>query len=197
MIAAIVTFQPAFFQLNKIEMRARKSIIIGAIFASILALAGCASTLFFNAKPAEKAADGLIDDVWPGMEKAGSATSALAQNELDIVMNTPAVLTLKKSMAARFVMLKPHLESVVIGVAHDGSVALRDAASINVNVLLTLDALILEENKDRATLYREIARANGRPEWEADLSATFGKRWISRVPNGWVYRNDKGLWVKK
>ena len=178
-------------------MKAGKSIVVGAMFASVLVLTGCASTLFFNTRPAEKAADGLIDDVWPGMEKAGSSTSASAQNELDIVMNTPAVLTLKKSMATRFVLLKPHLESVVIGLTHDGSVALRDAALININVLLTLDALILEENKDRATLYREIARANGRPEWEADLRGTFGKRWISRVPNGWVYRNDKGLWVKR
>ncbi len=195
MIAAIVIFQLAFFQHS--EMKAAKSIIVGAVFASVLAVAGCASTLFFNLRPAEKAADGLIDDVWPGMEKAGSATPASTQNELDIVMNTPAVLTLKKSMAARFGLLKPHLESVVIGLTHDGNVALRDAALINVNVLLTLDALILEENKDRATLYREIARANGRPEWESDLRAAFGKRWISRVPNEWVYRNDKGLWVKR
>ena len=178
-------------------MKLAKSIIVGAMFASVLALAGCASTLFFNIRPAEKAADGWIDDVWPGMEKAGGVTSASAQSELDIVMNTPAVLTLKKSMAARFTLLKPHLESVVIGLTHDGTVALRDAALININVLLALDALIVEENKDRATLYREIARANGRPEWEAELRATFGKRWISRVPNGWVYRNDKGLWVKR
>ncbi len=178
-------------------MKAGKSIIVGAVFASVLVLAGCASTLFFDIRPAEKAADGLIDDVWPGLEKAGGVTPALAQKEIDMVMNTPALLTLKKSMAARFGLLKPHLESVVIGPTHDGTVALRDAALLNVNVLLALDALIAEENKDRATLYREIARANGRPEWEADLRATFGKRWISRVPNGWVYRNDKGLWAKK
>ncbi len=178
-------------------MNAGKSIIVGAVFASVLSLAGCASTLFFNIKPAEKAADGLIDDVWPGMENVGRAPPASTQNELDIVMNTPAILTLKKSMASRFILLKPHLESSVIGLTHDGTVALRDAALINVNVLLALDALIVEENKDRATLYREIARANGRPEWEAELRATFGKRWISRVPNGWVYRNDKGLWVKR
>ena len=100
-------------------------------------------------------------------------------------------------MAIRLVLLKARLESGVIGLTHDGAVALRDAAMINVNVLLALDALIAEENKDRATLYREIARANSRPEWEADLRTTFGKSWIYRMPSGWFYRDDKGQWLKK
>ncbi len=37
--------------------------------ASTLAMTGCASTLFFPAKPAEKAADKVIDDIWPDVTK--------------------------------------------------------------------------------------------------------------------------------
>ena len=37
--------------------------------ASIFAISGCASTLFFPAKPAEKAADKVIDDIWPDLSK--------------------------------------------------------------------------------------------------------------------------------
>ena len=122
---------------------------------------------------------------------------ASAQAEPELNIETPAIASLKKSMANRFVQMKPHLDTGVVGLAQDGVVALRDPATIDVKALLTLDALINEENKDRATLYREIARANSRPEWEADLRAVFGKRWISRMPAGWFYRNDKGQWIQK
>ena len=123
--------------------------------------------------------------------------AASAEGEPDLDIATPAIMSLKKSLGNRFVQLKPHMEAGVIGLTHDGIVALRDAATIDVKALITLDALIIEENKDRITLYREIARANGRPEWESDLRNTFGKRWISRLPAGWFYRDEKGLWVRK
>ena len=120
-----------------------------------------------------------------------------AQVEPDLEVSTPAVVLLKKSMGNRFIQLKPHLDAGDIGLTHDGVIALRDAATVELKALLVLDALIVAENKDRATLYREIARANGRPEWESNLRATFGQRWISRMPPGWFYRDEKGQWLKK
>lgn len=122
---------------------------------------------------------------------------AFAQAEPDLDIDSPAIVSLAKSLANRFVQLRPHLDAGVIGLTHDGNIAVRDVARIDVKALLALDALILEENRDRATLYREIARANRRPEWESDLRATFGRRWISRMPAGWFYRNDRGQWIRK
>lgn len=122
---------------------------------------------------------------------------ASAQTEADLDLDSAAIVSLAKSLANRFVQLRPHLDAGVIGLTHDGSIALRDVAGIDVKALLVLDALIIEENKDRATLYREIARTNRRPEWESDLRATFGRRWISRMPAGWFYLNDKGQWISK
>ena len=126
-----------------------------------------------------------------------AAQHALAQEEHEFDINTPAIMLLQKSMANRFLQLKPHFESGAIGLTNDGALAWRDAASIDANARQVLDNLINEENKDRATLYREIARANRRPEWESDLRSTFGKRWIARMPVGWFYRNAGGMWVKK
>ena len=125
------------------------------------------------------------------------ASAVNAQVEPDLDVSTPAVVLLKKSMANRFIQLKPHLDAGVVGLTHDGVIALRDAATVELKALLALDTLIVAENKDRATLYREIARANGRPEWESNLRATFGQRWISRMPPGWFYRDEKGQWLKK
>lgn len=122
---------------------------------------------------------------------------ASAQSEPEIDIGTPAIALLSSSMANRFAQLQPHLQAGVLGLTHDGIVALRDTSRMDRNSLLAFEALIVEENKDRATLYREIARANRRPEWEADLRATFAKRWISRMPAGWFYRNEKGEWIRK
>lgn len=41
----------------------------------IFAMSGCASTLFFPAKPAEKAADKVIDDIWPVQVKPAGTTA--------------------------------------------------------------------------------------------------------------------------
>ena len=126
-----------------------------------------------------------------------AAQFATAQEVSDFDINTPAIMLLQKSMANRFPQLKPHLQSGAVGLTYDGALAWRDAASIDTNARLLLDGLINEENKDRATFYREIARANRRPEWESDLRSTFGKRWIARMPAGWFYRNAGGIWVVK
>ena len=125
------------------------------------------------------------------------AQFATALDERDLDIKTPAIMSLQKAMASRFLLLKPYLEAGIVGLTHDGAIALRDTAQIDVKTLLTLDALIVEENKDRATLYREIARANQRPEWESNLRVTFGNRWIDRMPAGWFHRNNSGQWVKK
>ena len=129
---------------------------------------------------------------------AGLRTApSTAQSDANFEISSTAIASLSKSMSNRFLKLKPHLDSGAVGLTHDGILALRDTSSIDVAGLLALDVLIVEENKDRATLYREIARANDRPEWESDLRATFGKRWVARMPEGWFYRNSDGLWIRK
>ena len=120
-----------------------------------------------------------------------------AQSDTTFEISSTAITSLSKSMSNRFLKLKPHLDSGAIGLTHDGILALRATSSIDVAGLLALDVLIVEENKDRATLYREIARANDRPEWESDLRTTFGKRWVARMPEGWFYRNEGGQWSQK
>ena len=46
-------------------MKTRKALFVSITIACIVSMSGCASTLFFPAKSAEKAADKIIDDIWP------------------------------------------------------------------------------------------------------------------------------------
>ncbi|HTY99281.1 MAG TPA: YdbL family protein [Rhodocyclaceae bacterium] len=124
-----------------------------------------------------------------------TAFAARAQSNLDI--STPAIEQLKHSMAARFPQLKPFLDAGAVGLSRDGAVVLRDSDAVPLAERQAATNLVAAENIDRAGLYRELARANGNPAWEADIRATFGQRWIERAPKGWWVQNATGSWQQK
>jgi uncharacterized protein YdbL (DUF1318 family) len=120
---------------------------------------------------------------------------AAAQANLEI--NTPAIAALQRSMQERHAQLLPLYASGAVGLTRDGNVALRDANAVPLAQRAQVNALVVAENQDRAALYREIARANGKPEWESDIRATFAQRWIDKAQPGWYYQNASGAWVRK
>lgn len=122
------------------------------------------------------------------------AAHAFAQGNLDI--DSPAIAALKASMQQRHAQLAPLYASGAVGLAGDGTVALRDASGVPLAQRGQANTLVAAENADRAALYREIARANGHPEWEADVRKTFAQRWIERAQAGWWVQRG-GAWVKK
>lgn len=117
-----------------------------------------------------------------------------AQGNLEV--DSPAISALKASMQKRHAQLAPLYASGAIGFATDGSIALRDASLLPLAQRGGASALVAAENADRSALYREIARANQHPEWEADIRNTFAQRWIDRAQAGWWVQRG-GAWVKK
>ena len=118
-----------------------------------------------------------------------------AQANLEI--NTPAINSLKQAMAGRHAQLASHYGSGAIGIARDGTIALRDANAVALPQRAAVTGLVGAENTDRSALYKEIARANGKPEWEGEIRNTFGQRWIEKAAAGWYVQNAQGQWVKK
>ncbi|MDB5809167.1 MAG: hypothetical protein JWN94_1289 [Betaproteobacteria bacterium] len=123
------------------------------------------------------------------------AGSLWAQANLEI--NTPAIAALQSSMQKRHAELAPLFASGAIGLTRDGYVALRDANAVPLAQRQQANGLIAAENQDHASLYKEIARANGKPEWENDIRATFAQRWIDKAAAGWYYQNSAGAWARK
>jgi len=123
------------------------------------------------------------------------AGAVAAQANLEI--NTPAVAALQRSMQERHAQLLPLYTSGAVGLTRDGNVALRDANAVPLAQRAQVNALIAAENQDRAALYREIAQANKRPEWESEIRSTFAQRWIERAQPGWYYQNASGAWTRK
>ena len=121
--------------------------------------------------------------------------NAFAQASLEV--NTPAVAALQSSMQKRHVELAPFYGNGAVGLTRDGFIALRDANAVSLARRQEVDGLVAVENQDRSALYREIARANGRPQWENDIRSTFAQRWIDKAQGGWYYQNNVGAWTRK
>ncbi len=120
----------------------------------------------------------------------------LALAAADLEINTPAISSLKNSMQARHGQLASHYASGAVGLTRDGLVALRDANAVPLKDRQGVNGLVAAENADRNALYKEIANANGHPEWESEVRGTFAQRWVQKAQGGWWYQ-DGGGWVKK
>lgn len=121
--------------------------------------------------------------------------SVHAQANLDI--DTPAITATRNAMAARYPQLEPFFASGAVGLTRDGLVAVRDPNAVSLDQRAVVNALVAQENRDRTALYREIAKANGHPEWEADIRSTFARRWIERARGGWWVQDAGGAWSKR
>lgn len=127
--------------------------------------------------------------------------SALLMSQLgvaaaDLEVNTPAITAVKNSMQSRHGQLAAFYASGAIGLTKDGFIAVKDANVVPLSQRGALTALVKDENADRANLYKEIAQANGHPEWQAEIQSTFAGRWIDKAQSGWWVQGAGG-WVKK
>ncbi len=199
----------------------KKIVTLSLLIASV----ACVTiNVYFPAVAAEKAADRIIDNVW-GKENAakpaaeppaagepvslqetaarwmaqaiGSVVSTAHANEANIDVSSPAIKAVTSAMEARHASLVAHYASGAIGLTQNGEVALRDASLVPLKDRNAIRQLIADENTDRRNLYREIAAANGHPEWETEIRNTFAKRWISKAKSGWYYQDAGGAWVQK
>jgi uncharacterized protein YdbL (DUF1318 family) len=189
-------------------------------------LAACVTVnVYFPAAAAQSAADQVIDTIMQGPKQTpqgqsqpgpqgsttmpphsvlvaalGTALNALipvaqAQSaNLDI--NTPEVRAIVGSLTNRNGQLRPYFASGAIGLTADGHVDVRDQNAVPLPERAKVKSLVADENRDRDALYAEVARANGHPEWKADIQNTFAKRWIAKAEAGTWYQ-DGGAWKQK
>jgi uncharacterized protein YdbL (DUF1318 family) len=124
------------------------------------------------------------------------AVEAQASPNLDV--SDPQIRAVTASMQQRFGDLKKYFDAGVIGLTADGQVAIRDQNAIPLAERAVVARLVAEDNRDRATLYAEIAKANKHPEWEPDIRRTFARRWVERgAQPGWYYQDSSGKWLQK
>ncbi|WP_018865019.1 MULTISPECIES: YdbL family protein [Thioalkalivibrio] len=115
----------------------------------------------------------------------------------DLQIQTPAINRIRASMRERAPELSPHFRSGAIGFGRNADVAIRDLSEVPLRDRSTVQRLVSEENSDRDSLYREIARANDRPDWEDRIRETFARVWVEEAPSGYWYQDRDGQWRQK
>lgn len=189
-------------------------------FAALLAaaaLVACVTiNVYFPEAAAERAADRFIQDVIgeDAIRRAsepepagggGSAgllgslliSSAYAQQP-NIHIDSPQINAIKDRMAQRHrEQLSGWLDAGAIGLTRDGLITIRDRASVPLAERRNLEQVVNADNADRNAVYREIAVANGRPEWESEIRDTFARQWVTNARSGWYYQDSQGNWVQK
>ncbi len=179
------------------------------ILSMLFTLAACVTiNVYFPAAAAERAAEKFVGDVLGEPNEEGSLFNPLdlpanvvliaavglvdflisdAQaQQAKIEINTPQINAIKERMAQR---QRQHLDSMfnagAIGFSSDGLVTIRDRSAVPLSERRSLESVVADENRDRKAVYREIAVANGHPEWEKrhpeDICQRVGRKCPARL----------------
>lgn len=184
------------------------------LIASLTSLAACITVnIYFPAPEVRRAAEQIVEETWGDTgDKTGSndkqgsslldrlpalgAATAHAQ-EVDINVSTAAIRALKESMRARAEQLKPQLAAGRVGIASDGMLVVRGLEGVPLGEQANIRRLVEAENRDRRSLYGEIAKANNFGEERVpEIQRIFAEVWIDKAEKGWPIQKD-GVWTKK
>jgi uncharacterized protein YdbL (DUF1318 family) len=196
-----------------------RSLTMRVLMTAALALPAACVTInvYFPEAAAEKAAEQFVGKIIdsdaapaapaPETRPPGSSPGAMlldflvpsaSAQQANIDIQTPQIQAIQSRMRQRFSgSLSRYFASGAAGFTRDGLVAVRDASSVPLAERAGLNQAVADENRDRQAVYREIAVANGHPEWEAQIRATFAKEWIQKARAGWYYQDASGAWKKK
>ncbi|MCC8362025.1 YdbL family protein [Lysobacter sp. A6] len=124
--------------------------------------------------------------------------TAHAQAQPDITIKTPAIQAIQARMASRFdATLRKGFDMGALGFSKDGLVVLRDPGSLELKDRVGMQKAVADDNRDRAAVYKEIAVANGHPDWEKNIRTVFAKQWVDSARGGWWYQDASGAWKQK
>lgn len=189
--------------------------------SALVVMASCVTiNVYFPSAEAERAAEKFVGEVLGERNDEGSlfnpldppseiiylaaigvldffVPSAQAQQP-DFKINTPQINTIKSRMAARQKQqLNAWFDSGAIGFTADGLVTVRDRSAVSLSERRNLESVVADENRDRKAVYREIAVANGHPDWEQQIQQTWSQEWIRNARPGWYYQQSTGSWQQK
>src|SRR5690606_27549960 len=101
-------------------------------------------------------------------------------------------------MEARFSStLRAAFDAGALGFGNDGMIVVRDAGKLALKDRVAVNNAVADDNRDRKAVYREIAVANGHPEWESQIRRVFAQQWSESARPGWGYEDAAGSWRQK
>jgi uncharacterized protein len=173
--------------------------------------------IYFPAAAVERAADEIVKETWGGRSEpapkeppqsllpsaawkivsAGWVSAAFAQ-EADINISNPAIRALKDSIKSRSGSIKPFMDRGNVGLTRDGLLTVRTTDGLNLKERAEVQQLVEAENRDRESLYLEIAKANNfSKESVPKIKSIFAKSWAEQAQPGWWIQDAQGNWQRR
>ena len=173
----------------------RKTFCIASVFFLATLVACVTINIYFPAEKVESVAGDIVDEIRgrsgeegkPG--KTGGKESLLQR--IRIVMgvgsawadevteiSNPTIRALKERMKARYQQLSGFYSKGLISEGNDGYLQMKDLGSLGLKEKRDLTSLVDAENKDRKTLYNEVAKALNIDPGQVDrIAKIFAKEW--------------------
>jgi uncharacterized protein len=173
--------------------------------------------IYFPAAAVERAADEIVKETWGGRSEpapkeppssrlpnaawkivsAAWVSAAFAQ-EADINISNPAIRALKDSIKSRSGAIKPFMDRGNVGLTRDGLLTVRTTDGLNLKERAEVQQLVEAENRDRESLYLEIAKANNFPQESVPkIKSIFAKSWAEQAQPGWWIQDAQGNWRRR
>ena len=187
-----------------------------AILLAFLTNACVTVNIYFPAAAVERAADEIVKETWgsrpesapkeqprsmlPAAWKIASISfvDEVFAQEADINVSNPAIRALKDSIKNRSNSIKPFMDRGNVGIAKDGLLTVRTTEGLDLKERALVQQLVDAENRDRETLYLEIAKANNFPkESVPKIKSIFAKSWVEQAQSGWWIQDEQRNWKKK
>ena len=187
-----------------------------AVLIAFLANACVTVNIYFPAAAVERAADEIVKETWGGRTESAPreqprsllpATWKIVSvnfidevfaQEADINVSNPAIRALKDSIKNRSNSIKPFMDRGNVGIAKDGLLTVRTIEGLDLKERALVQQLVDAENRDRESLYLEIAKANNFPkESVPKIKSIFAKSWAEQAQSAWWIQDEQGNWKKK
>jgi predicted DNA binding CopG/RHH family protein len=185
-------------------------LLVASVFMFVTA---CVTiNVYFPAAEAEDAAAKIVSDIIGEDEQVEplkdnpqsfnfnplSFFVSSAHAQVNINISSPAITDITSRMKSRYdSYLKDYLDNSVIGFSNQGFIEILDDKSLGLKDRQKVKIWVADENRDRKALYRELAVANGHPDWEDSIQNVFVKIWKDKAHKGWKYQDSEGNWQSK
>ncbi|HEX5023474.1 MAG TPA: YdbL family protein [Candidatus Binatia bacterium] len=190
-----------------------------SIFLAVFFATACVTVnIYFPAAAVERAADQIVKETWgeasepaktPAQPQSSNSQTPMPRlslgfmgiahaQEADINVSNPAIRALKDSIKQRSEAIKPYMDRGNVGIGQDGLLAIRSSDGLSLKERAEVKQLVDAENRDRESLYSEIAKANNIPSDNIPkIKSIFAKSWTEQARSGWLIQDAQGNWRKK
>ncbi len=195
-------------------MRIAKIKILFPFWTLTLMMACVTVNVYFPAREVEKKAGEIVDEIRKKDQTAPTNPSGpqskwevlaalvahrgLAYAQREAEASTPAIQNLKSQIKDRFPRLAPFFQKGAIGEGRRGLLEVRETKGLSPTERTELKSLVEAENRDRRTLYQEVAKSmNISADQITKVQRIFADKWQQAAAPGWWIQKEDGAWVQK